>query len=30
MTVLELMHPDVEWRPALGPGGAEGQRLPRP
>ena len=23
--VLELMHPDVEWRPALGPGGAEGR-----
>ena len=23
--VLELMHPDIEWRPALGPGGAEGR-----
>jgi len=23
--VVELMHPDVEWRPALGPGGAEGR-----
>jgi ketosteroid isomerase-like protein len=23
--VLALMHPDVEWRPALGPGGAEGR-----
>jgi ketosteroid isomerase-like protein len=23
--VLEYMHPDVEWRPALGPGGAEGR-----
>ena len=23
--VLELMHPDVEWHPALGPGGAEGR-----
>ena len=22
---LELMHPDVEWRPALGPGGVEGR-----
>jgi ketosteroid isomerase-like protein len=24
-TVLDLMHPDVEWRPAQGPGGVEGQ-----
>jgi ketosteroid isomerase-like protein len=23
--VMELMHPDIEWRPALGPGGAEGR-----
>ena len=23
--VIELMHPDIEWRPALGPGGAEGR-----
>ena len=23
--VLELIHPDIEWRPALGPGGAEGR-----
>jgi ketosteroid isomerase-like protein len=23
-TVLSLVHPDVEWRPALGPGGMEG------
>jgi hypothetical protein len=22
--VLEYTHPDIEWRPALGPGGAEG------
>jgi ketosteroid isomerase-like protein len=22
---LEVMHPDVEWRPALGPGGVEGR-----
>ena len=24
-TVMELMHPEIEWRPALGPGGAEGR-----
>ena len=23
--VLERVHPDIEWRPALGPGGAEGR-----
>jgi ketosteroid isomerase-like protein len=23
-TVLSFVHPDVEWRPALGPGGMEG------
>jgi ketosteroid isomerase-like protein len=23
--VMTLMHPDIEWRPALGPGGAEGR-----
>ncbi len=23
--VLERIHPDIEWRPALGPGGAEGR-----
>jgi hypothetical protein len=23
--ILEYMHPDLEWRPALGPGGAEGR-----
>jgi ketosteroid isomerase-like protein len=23
--VLEYVHPDIEWRPALGPGGAEGR-----
>ena len=23
-TVLRFIHPDVEWRPALGPGGMEG------
>ncbi len=23
-TVLDTMHPDVEWRPAQGPGGVEG------
>ena len=23
--MLELAHPDLEWRPALGPGGAEGR-----
>jgi ketosteroid isomerase-like protein len=22
---LEMIHPDIEWRPALGPGGAEGR-----
>jgi ketosteroid isomerase-like protein len=24
-TVLDTLHPDVEWRPAQGPGGMEGQ-----
>jgi ketosteroid isomerase-like protein len=23
--VLEYIHPDIEWRPALGPGGVEGR-----
>ena len=23
--VLEYVHPDIEWRPALGPGGVEGR-----